>query len=182
MGIHVTKELIGFFFVQKRPHTSVYLFRDKHVGGMRVRVDGSGRNFALLCHSLSLFESQLDHCLSPFPAFIHCRSITERAIHTSLSNAGLARALPTEAERPGSAGPHNGVADPSTSRAGQAPLHPLVRPRFRRNRRSEVRGHGRMHAPLCLGELCSVTFEEAGIEDGRSDDRTPMEPISKYSQ
>src|SRR5215475_12157387 len=98
MGIHVTKELIGFFFVQKRPHTSVYLFRDKHVGGMRVRVDGAGRRFVLLCHSLSLFESQLDHCLSPFPALIHCRSITERAIHTSLSNAGLARVLLTEAE------------------------------------------------------------------------------------
>src|SRR5262245_53238703 len=93
MGIHVTKELMGFFFVQKRLHTIVYLFWDKNVGGMRVRVDGTGRHFALLCHGLSLFESQLDHCISPFPALIHCRSITERAIHTSFSNTSLALAL-----------------------------------------------------------------------------------------
>src|SRR5207248_3179841 len=82
-----------------RLHTSVYLFRDKHVGGMRVRVDSTGRRFALLCDGLSLFESQLDHCLSPLPTLIHCRSITERAIHPSLSQAGLTLALPTEAER-----------------------------------------------------------------------------------
>src|SRR5215831_12837716 len=72
---------------------------------MRVRVDGAGRHFALLCHSLSLFESQLDHCLSPFPAFIHCGSITERAIYASLSHAGLARVLPTEATPPPPPGP-----------------------------------------------------------------------------
>jgi hypothetical protein len=85
VGVDVTQELIGFFFVQQRLHTSIYLFRDENVGGLRVRVDGAGRHFALLCHSLSLFESQLDHCVSPFPALIQCRSITARAIYTTLS-------------------------------------------------------------------------------------------------
>jgi hypothetical protein len=37
----------------------------------------------------------------------HCRSITERAMHTSLSHAGLARALLTEAERQVSAAPES---------------------------------------------------------------------------
>src|SRR2546427_10841491 len=63
-----------FFFLMIRrpprstlfPYTTLFRSRDKHVGGMRVRVDGAGRHFALLCHGLSLFESQLDHCISPF--------------------------------------------------------------------------------------------------------------------
>src|SRR2546427_3492629 len=55
-----------FFFLMIRrpprstlfPYTTLFRSRDKHVGGMRVRVDGAGRHFALLCHGLSLFESQ----------------------------------------------------------------------------------------------------------------------------